>query len=324
MKGEMKGELKKDMTERQIDTFDLRRAFGSFATGVTIVTTLDDQQIPCGFTANSFSSVSLDPPLLLVSIAKSAFGLTIFSESKGFAINILAEHQRNLSNLFASQGADKFAKVDWQQRVTGSPLLDNSVAWFDCENYQQVDAGDHVILIGKVLDYQYNSDSPLGFCRGAYVSFGLSPKMLELVSSTGGVQIGALIENDGKILLQTDDAGELICIPVADQIGNKSIPDSLLGRLAAAGIDVQLPFLFAAYSCDDMRAIYYRGELLSNINVAQTPELQFYAYDDIPWEKVQDLANLSMIRRFFREREIDNFGVYIGDYDAGDVYPLPS
>ena len=315
---------KNDMTERAIDPMDLRRAFGSFATGVTIVTTCDDQQQPCGFTANSFSSVSLDPPLVLVSIAKSAYGLGIFSDSKGFAINILAEHQRNLSNLFASQGADKFANVDWQKHMTGSPVLDNVVAWFDCENYQQVDAGDHVILIGKVLDYQYNTDSPLGFCRGAYVSFGLSPKMLELVSSTGGVQVGAMIENEGKILLQIDEASGLVCIPVADQVGNKSIPDSLLGRLAAAGIDVQLPFLFAAYSCDDMRAIYYRGELLSNNKATQTGDLQFYAYDEIPWEKIQDLANLSMIRRFFREREIDNFGVYIGDYDAGDVYPLPS
>ena len=285
---------------------------------------MDDQDQPCGFTANSFSSVSLDPPLLLVSIAKSAFGLTVFSESKGFAINILAEQQRNLSNLFASQGADKFANVEWQQQATGSPLLDNVVAWFDCENYQQVDAGDHVILIGKVVDYQYNSDSPLGFCRGAYVSFGLSPKMLELVSSTGGVQVGALIENEGKILLQADSENDLVRVPVADQVGNKAIPDSLLGLLATTGIDVQLPFLFAAYSCDDMRAIYYRGELLSNSNVTQSRELQFYAHDDIPWEKIRDLANLSMIRRFFREREIDNFGVYIGDYDAGDVYPLPS
>ena len=320
----MTGNKTGDMTAGAIDTSDLRRAFGSFATGVTIVTTLDGEGWPCGFTANSFSSVSLDPPLLLVSIAKSAFGLSIFSESKGFAINILAQHQRSLSNLFASQGADKFANVGWQGRVTGSPLLDKVVAWFDCENYQQVDAGDHVILIGKVVDYQYNSDSPLGFCRGAYVSFGLSPKMLELVSSTGGVQVGALIESEGKILLHTDSENGLVQVPVSAQVGSKSIPDSLLGQLAAAGIDVQLPFVYAAYSCDDVRAIYYRGELLSASNVRQTEALHFYAYDAIPWEKIQDPANLSMIKRFYREHEIDNFGVYIGDSDDGDIYPLPS
>ncbi len=312
------------MTARKIDTSDLRRAFGSFATGVTIVTTLDDEGQPCGFTANSFSSVSLDPPLLSVSIAKSAFGLSIFSESKGFAINILAQHQRNLSNLFASQGADKFANVDWQGRLTGSPLLDKVVAWFDCENYQQIDAGDHVILIGKVVDYAYNSDTPLGFCRGAYVSFGLSPKMLELVSSTGRLQVGALIESEGKILLQTDiNTGE-VKVPVAATVGDASQPDSLLGVLADAGIEVELPFLYAAYSSLDTRFVYYRGELKSINHVTQTRHLHFYSYDEIPWGAVQCDANDHMIKRFFREREIDNFGVYIGDYDAGDVYPMPS
>jgi flavin reductase (DIM6/NTAB) family NADH-FMN oxidoreductase RutF len=311
-------------TENNIDKIDLRRAFGSFATGVTIVTTLDEQSQPCGFTANSFSSVSLEPPLVLVSIAKSAFGLTIFSESKGFAINILAEHQRDLSNRFASKGTDKFSGVDWQSGSTGAPLLNTVVAWFDCQNFQQIDAGDHVILIGKVLDYSYSTDAPLGFCRGAYVSFGLSLKMLELVSSTGRLQVGALIENEGKILLQTDVHTGEVKIPVAASVGDTSQSDSLLGHLAEAGIEAKLPFLFAAYSSLDTRFIYYRGELKSISQVTQTKQLHFYGYDEIPWGAVQCDANEYMIKRFFREREVDDFGVYIGDYSRGDVYPLPS
>ena len=310
-------------TENSIDKFELRRAFGSFATGVTIVTTMDAQAQPCGFTANSFSSVSLEPPLVLVNIAKSAFSLTTFTECKGFAINILAEQQRDLSNRFASKGADKFTGVDWLAGSTGSPLLNSVVAWFDCENFQQVDAGDHVILIGKVLDYSYNSDAPLGFCRGAYVGFGLSPKMLELVSSTGRMQVGALIEHEEKILLQTDvNTGE-IKIPVAATVGDVGLPNSLLGHLAEAGIKAKLPFLFAAYSSLDTRFIYYRGELTSINNVTQTRQLQFYDYDEIPWGAVQCDADEDMIKRFFREREVDDFGVYIGDYDCGDIYPLP-
>ena len=310
-------------SEKSIDKFDLRRAFGSFATGVTIVTTLDAQGQPSGFTANSFSSVSLEPPLVLVSIAKSAYGLTTFSECKGFAINILAEHQRNLSNRFASAGSDKFSDVKWQPGANGAPLLSAVIAWFDCENFQQVDAGDHVILIGKVLDYSYNTDAPLGFCRGAYVSFGLSPKMLELVTSTGRLQVGALIENDGKILLQTDIHTGEVKIPVADSVGDVSQPNSLLGRLAEAGIEAKLPFLFAAYSSLDTRFIYYRGELKSIGQVTQTKQLHFYDYDEIPWGAVCD-ANEDMIKRFYREHEVDNFGVYIGDYSRGDIYPLPS
>ena len=311
-------------TDRQIDVFDLRRAFGAFATGVTIVTTSDESGQPVGFTANSFSSVSLDPPLVSVSIAKSAFGLSLFTESKGLVINILAEHQRDLSNRFASRGVDKFAGVSWIAGHSGAPRLDSVVAWFDCENFQQVDAGDHVILIGKVVDYRYNTDAPLGFCRGAYVSFGLSPKMLELITSTGQLQVGAIIEYDGKILLQRDQVGDEVKIPVAAHIGDTSQSDSLLGRLTAAGIEVSLPFLFAAYSSLDTRYVYYRGEIQSLRDVTQTEQLHFYAYDDIPWAQVHCDANESMIKRFYREREVDNFGVYIGDYGSGDIYPLPT
>ncbi len=310
------------MSEKPVDTHDLRRAFGSFATGVTIVTTLDKQGGPCGFTANSFSSVSLDPPLVLVSVAKSAYGLSIFSESKGFAINILAEQQRELSNRFASRGTDKFSGVNRKPGSTGAPILDDVVAWFDCENYQQVDAGDHVILIGKVADYSYNSDAPLGFCRGAYVSFGLPPKMLDLVTSCGHLQVGALIENEDKILLQIGPGGDLK-IPMAPTVGDRSQPDSLLGLLDAAGIHVELPFLFAAYNGLDNRYIYYRGELLSIRDVILTEQLHFYDYDEIPWGAIHSEADETMIKRFFREREVDNFGVYIGDYQAGDIHPLP-
>ncbi len=311
-------------TPKEIDKFDLRRAFGSFATGVTIATTLDKSGGPVGFTANSFSSVSLDPPLLSVSIAKSAFGLTLFTESDGFTINILAEHQRDLSNRFASQGNDKFANVNWQPGRTGAPQLEKVVAWFDCENFQQVDAGDHVILIGKVLDYSYNTDAPLGFCRGAYVSFGLSPNMLELIASTGHLRVGALVENQGKILLQQDEISNEVKIPVAARVGDSSQAESLLGHLAGAGIEVKLPFLFAAYSSMDVRYVYYRGELESISKVTQTEQLHFYAYDDIPWGLVFCDANESMIKRFFREREVDNYGVYIGDYGSGDIYSLPN
>ncbi len=147
------------------DARDLRRAFGNFATGVTIVTTLDSDAKPCGFTANSFTSVSIEPPLLLVSIASSAHGCEIFRGSSGFAVNILAQSQRDLSNRFARAGADKFAGVEWRAAVTGAPILDGVVAWFDCAHFEQVEAGDHVLLIGRVQDYAHATQAPLGFCR---------------------------------------------------------------------------------------------------------------------------------------------------------------
>ena len=167
----------------RFDPRALRDAFGTFMTGVTVVTSHDDRGAPIGYTANSFTSVSLDPPLLLVSIAKSAYGCDVFTASEGFAVNILAREQRELSNRFAAAGTDKFADLGWQAKKSGSPVIDNVVAWFDCTHHEQVDAGDHIILIGRVLDYAYNTVTPLGFCRGAYVSFGLTPKMLQLLAS---------------------------------------------------------------------------------------------------------------------------------------------
>lgn len=300
--------------------FDLRRAFGSFATGVTIVTSVDDKGEVYGFTANSFSSVSLDPPLLSVNIAKSAYGLDIFTGTPGFAVNILAEKQRELSNQFASRGVDKFANTIWHTASTGSPIFDSVVAWFDCENFQQVEAGDHVILIGKVLDYSYNSDSPLGFCRGAYVSYGLTPQMLQLVSSTGQLRVGALIENDGRILLQTDlDSGE-VRIPVADSVGDVDTPDSLIGMLARAGIEVYLPFLFSAYHVSNTRFIYYRGELQSIKNIDESPSLHFVDFDAIPWASIRDYAVKRLLQRFENERLVGDHTVYIGGHDVGEVY----
>lgn len=311
-----------DINEVKFDPRDLRRAFGNFATGVTIVTTVDAEGSPSGFTANSFSSVSIDPPLLLVSIAKTAYGCDIFTNSRGFAINILAHDQSDLSNRFARAGSDKFADLDWRGAVTGSPIIDRVVAWFDCEHYEQVDAGDHIILIGKVMQYSYNTHSPLGFCRGAYVSFGLTPPMLQLVSSPGHLRVGAIIESNGKILLERNPSSGQLMPPTSDHVGDADIPDSLLGKLASAGIEVDLPFIYAAFAENAERFVYYRGESLSIGDAVENCRLHFYEFDHITWEEINDTATITMLERFIREKELDNFSVYIGDRESGETHPV--
>jgi flavin reductase (DIM6/NTAB) family NADH-FMN oxidoreductase RutF len=310
-----------DSNESPFDGRDLRRAFGNFATGVTIVTTLDAQGNPCGFTANSFTSVSIDPPLLLVSIAKSAFGCEVFTASRGFAVNILARDQRELSNRFAAAGTDKFAGLDWQGKDSGSPLIDGVVAWFDCSHHQQVDAGDHIILLGRVLDYAYNTHTPLGFCRGAYVSFGLTPRMLQLLSSPGHLQVGAIIEANGKILLeQNPNTGQLL-LPAADAVGDAASGTGLLGKLASAGIDVDLPFIYAVFHDDNHRFVYYLGELRSISEAHETRQLRFHEFDNITWEEINDPWIISMLERFIREKRLGNYQVYIGDQQHGEYHP---
>ncbi len=302
------------------DSRDLRRAFGSFATGVTIVTTVDADGEPCGYTANSFSTVSLEPPLVQVSIAKTSFGCQVFTKSGCYAVNILARNQRELSNQFASQGIDKFANVRWSAAKTGAPILEDVVAWFDCVEFKQVDAGDHIILIGEVTDYRYTTDAPLGFCRGAYVSFGLSPKMLQMIASPGTLCVGAVVEADGKVLLEKDPHSGQVSLPTASEIGSVEKPQSLVGKLHSAGIDVELPFIYSAYHQNDTRYVFYLGELHSLRDADETEQLQFYGADEVPWQLISDEAVISLLQRFLKEQALGNFAVYIGDHDHGEIY----
>ncbi|MEO0362226.1 MAG: flavin reductase family protein [Pseudomonadota bacterium] len=148
----------------------LRDAFGAFMTGVTIVTARDPGGELAGLTANSFTSVSLDPPLLLVCLARRSQSLLIIQRAGGFAVNILAESQQDLSNRFARPSDDRFDGVDWAPGPFGAPILSGVCGWFDCRLHDQVTAGDHVILIGKVEGFDHAGGAPLGYARGGYFS----------------------------------------------------------------------------------------------------------------------------------------------------------
>jgi flavin-dependent trigonelline monooxygenase, reductase component len=157
-----------------LDVAELRQTLGSFATGVAVATTLDAKGIPKGFTANSFTSVSLDPPLVLVCVDKSASCYPAFADTAHFAINILCEAQQHVSRAFASKSPDKFADMPWVPGVTGSPIFPDSTAWLDCELHNRVEAGDHLIVIGRVLSFGHSpAKRPLGYHRGSYIAFGL-------------------------------------------------------------------------------------------------------------------------------------------------------
>ena len=160
------------MRQTDFDQGELRRAFGTFLTGVTVVTTLDAGGAPCGMTANSFTSVSLDPPLVLVCIGKGSSNIAAFAAAERFAVNILGDDQADVAMVFSARGVDRFAAVDWRTAGTGAPVLADCVGWFDCTLHQRVVAGDHVILIGRVEDMAVRPRAPLGFCRGRFVALG--------------------------------------------------------------------------------------------------------------------------------------------------------
>lgn len=151
------------------DARTLRDALGCFATGVTIVTASTPEGEPVGLTANSFTSVSLDPPLLLVCIAKSSSSLSTLERSEHFAVNVLHIGQQPVSNVFARPGGDRFAETPWQEGQYGMPLISGALANFECEQYSAHDGGDHVILVGKVLRARYEPRrDPLLYYKGKY------------------------------------------------------------------------------------------------------------------------------------------------------------
>ncbi len=151
-----------------IDARELRDAFGRFATGVTIITVSSDGE-PNGLTANSFSSVSLDPPLVLWSLARNADCFEAFEREDHFAVNVLNRSQEALSTRFATKDVDKWAGVAHRPGATGSPLLTGAIAIFECKVYARHDGGDHVIYVGQVLHVETDADAPpLGFYQGRY------------------------------------------------------------------------------------------------------------------------------------------------------------
>ena len=158
------------MTDGQIDGGDFRAALSTFATGVTIVTTVEDSGEPVGMTASSFNSVSMDPPLILWSVTKSALSAPVFKAAKDFAVHVLASSQVELSNRFARSGSDKFAGLQYAVNVGGCPVLAECVARFDCQTWQVYEGGDHWIIVGRVVNIEKRNDEGLVFCDGSYAT----------------------------------------------------------------------------------------------------------------------------------------------------------
>ncbi|WP_257549384.1 flavin reductase family protein [Sphingopyxis sp. DBS4] len=150
------------------DRIAFRNALGSFATGVTIVTTCDKAGQDCGLTANSFNSVSLDPPMVLWSLARDSLSMEAFRDSEYFAVHVLAADQEPLSNGFARRGADKFAGLTPDRGAGNVPLLAGCAARFQCRTAYRYEGGDHVIFVGEVIAFDHDDRAPLLFHGGRY------------------------------------------------------------------------------------------------------------------------------------------------------------
>lgn len=157
-----------------------RRCLGQFATGVTVMTARDGEQL-AGLSVNSFAALSLDPPLILWSVRRESGSWPVFRQARHFAVNMLSSEQVELSNRFATAGSEKFSQTPWTPGDRGAPLLHGAIAYLECDLVQVHEGGDHYVLVGEVQRYARFAGEPLLFAQGRYAVLDEHP------GSTGGL-----------------------------------------------------------------------------------------------------------------------------------------
>lgn len=295
----------------------LRDAFGAFMTGVTVVTSRDAAGEPIGFTANSFSSVSLDPALLLVSIDKRSANFRHFTECQFFAINILSEQQKETSNIFAQKVEDRFAMIDWRASENGTPIIDDSSAWFDCALHQVVDAGDHAIIIGRVESFDSSGTAGLGYYRGAYFTpYHNAEALINRLS----VEVSALIELNGQVVMVQQEGR--YSLP-ARSVAKGSVSDTLNALTSELGVNASPGFIYSVYEDrqNNKQHIVFLCALPTEAE-GRLPTLQnaqWYDLEKIAALPIDDSALKSLMNRFVRENAVGNYSIYYGDEQNGAI-----
>ena len=153
-----------------LDQARFREVLGHFATGITIVTALEEG-VPVGFSCQSFAALSLDPPMVVLAPARTSTSWPRIRAAGSFCVNILGEHQEAVCRAFAISGGDKFSGVGWRPGITGAPVIDNSLAVVECELGDIFDGGDHEIVTGRVVALDVGEGGPLLFYRGGFGRF---------------------------------------------------------------------------------------------------------------------------------------------------------
>ncbi|WP_187430339.1 putative flavin reductase [Roseobacter fucihabitans] len=298
-----------------IDPRALRNAFGTFMTGVTVVTALDGEGAPVGFTANSFTSVSLDPPLILVCLANTSQNYATLVNAPGFAVNILSQTQIDISNRFARPVEDRFASVDWRRGPQGSPILEGVSAWFDCAMHRTIEAGDHVILIGKVVAFDQTASPGLGYARGAYVTPALAADAL---SHSTGLIVSTLIERDGHVLLVDDGQGGM-ALPEM-RVDGEGASAAAKKLIASTGLQAKPGFIYSVF--EDLRQKRQHISFLCQTAAGEPKRGAFVPLTPSCLDDVSNPATLTMLDRFAQETKLGNYGIYYGDQTSGEVRPM--
>ena len=299
----------------KFDNLEYRKTLGKFVTGVTIITTCEKDGTPRGFTANSFTSVSLDPPLILICIGDFNEGLELFKNSEYFAVNILNEEQVDISNLFAQPVKNKFEEIKWSNSKFGVPIIKGALAWLECKNFDQKRSGDHLILIGNVKNFHNEGGYPLAYYNGNYISFNNETSLVNAMEKDSKTIIGAIIEKNNSILFFDDSKNNILKLPVIGENGEPSNTTKLVSKYSNIGLKMSLDFVYSVYEDKRLDAvcIYYRSKGYETIPKGY----KYVKFNDINWEKIKDKALVIMLKRYIEEANQGDFAVYMGNETTG-------
>ena len=299
----------------KFDNLEYRKTLGKFVTGVTIITTCEKDGTPRGFTANSFTSVSLEPPLILICIGDFNEGLELFKNSEYFAVNILNEEQVDISNLFAQPVKNKFEEIKWSNSKFGVPIIKGALAWLECKNFDQKRSGDHLILIGNVKNFHNEGGYPLAYYNGNYISFNNETSLVNAMEKDSKTIIGAIIEKNNSILFFDDSKNNILKLPVIGENGEPSNTTKLVSKYSNIGLKISLDFVYSVYEDKRLDAvcIYYRSKGDETIPKGY----KYVKFNDINWEKIKDKALVIMLKRYIEEANQGDFAVYMGNETKG-------
>lgn len=264
-----------------IDPTELRRCLGSFVTGVTVITVLDDDGNPIGMTANSFNSVSLDPPLIVWSLRTNARAYPVYSTAKRFIVNILSEDQVHVSNRFAKSGADRFDGVATTPGIDGLPLIDGCSAYLECRTEATYPGGDHLLFLGRVERIVGSARKPLAFGAGKYMVVHPYDNGVDIASGSGNVATLNAVHLARPILEDLNrETDKTVGLGVWGNLG----PTLIWWIEARKPLDIRLrcgmvlPLLgsstgkvFAAFSEPQLTARYLDAEIAAMQHIADAP-----------------------------------------------------
>jgi 3-hydroxy-9,10-secoandrosta-1,3,5(10)-triene-9,17-dione monooxygenase reductase component len=221
--------------QQSFDSNLFRQALGAFTTGVTIVTTVDAAGKPVGVTANSFNSVSLAPPMVLWSLARTSANIDAFLAARHFAVHILASDQQALATRFSQKGTDRFAGLEVGSGIDGIALLDGCAARFECRTAFQYEGGDHMIFVGEVLNFEHCEREPLVFKRGRFtLAVGKTPTARGSGTSLAAAADGAFGED--FLLYLLGRAYHQIYLRMKPEIERRTLGDAQYLALTLLGV----------------------------------------------------------------------------------------